>query len=280
MGKIVYLNHSFVDENEARLSPNDRGFIFADGVYEVTKFYKGKAFRLADHLQRFQRSLNALGIQFDQFDQLEEISEKLLKTNELQNEHAGVYWQVTRGANKRVHYFPQNITPTFYAFAFALPSDTQKQEQGISVILRDDIRWQRCDIKSVSLLPNTMLYNEAVENGAGECILVRDGFVTEATHSSVLAVKNRKVITRPLSNLILPGISRKVVFELCAANSIPVEERLFTKDELLGMDELFICGTGSEIIPVTQVDKTVIGSGTPGETTRLLQRLFFEAVGR
>ncbi len=280
MGKIVYLNHSFVDENEARLSPNDRGFIFADGVYEVTKFYKGKAFRLADHLQRFQRSLDALGIQFGQINQLEEISEKLLKSNELQNEYAGVYWQVTRGANKRVHYFPKNITSTFYAFAFALPSDTQKQEQGIPVILREDIRWQRCDIKSVSLLPNTMLYNEAVENGAGECILVRDGFVTEATHSSVLAVKNRKVITRPLSNLILPGISRKVVFELCAANSIPVEERLFTKDELLGMDELFICGTGSEIIPVTQVDKTVIGSGTPGETTRLLQRLFFEAVGR
>jgi len=280
MSKIVYLNHSFVDENEAQLSPNDRGFIFADGVYEVSKFYKGEAFRFADHLQRFQRSVKALGIQFDRFEQLTEISEKLLEQNGLQNTHAGVYWQVTRGAHQRVHYFPKNSTPTFYAFAYPMPSDTRKQEQGIPVILREDIRWKRCDIKSVSLLPNTMLYNEAVKNGAGECILVRDGFVTEATHSSVLGVKSGTVITRPLSNLILPGLTRKVVLELCAANRIPFEERLFTEDELLNMDELFICGTGSEIIPVTRVGDTPIGTGKPGETTRLLQHLFFEAVGR
>lgn len=279
MRKIVYLNNDFVDENEAHLSPNDRGFIFADGVYEVTKYYNGKPFRLADHLERFRRSLNAIRIGFDAVDQLPEISEKLLEANGLQQAHAGVYWQVTRGAAQRVHYYPENIEPTVYAFAYSMPSDKQKQQNGISVILREDIRWQRCDIKSVSLLPNTMLYNEAAENGAGECILVRDGFVTEASHSSVFAVKNGTLITRPLSNLILPGITRKVVLELCKKHNIQVDQRLFTKDELLNMDELFICGTGSEIIPVVRVDGKPLGNGSAGKITRLLQDLFFEAVG-
>ena len=277
MSQIVYLNGKFVNENEAGLSPNDRGFIFADGVYEVTKYYNGIPFRFNDHIERLKRSLNELRISFNQLDELSDISQQLLEKNDLQNEHAGVYWQITRGANKRVHHFPQGITPTFYAFAYSMPSDLEKQQKGINVILREDIRWKRCDIKSVSLLPNTMLYNEAVENGAGECILFRDGYITEATHSSVIAVKNGTVVTRPLSNLILPGITRKVVLELCAENQIPVEERLFTEDELFNMDELFICGTGSEITPVITVDGNRIGKGEPGEITKKLQQLFFNS---
>ena len=277
MSQIVYLNGKFVNENEAGLSPNDRGFIFADGVYEVTKYYNGIPFRFNDHIERLKRSLNELRISFNQLDELSDISQQLLEKNDLQNEHAGVYWQITRGANKRVHHFPQGITPTFYAFAYSMPSDLEKQQKGINVILREDIRWKRCDIKSVSLLPNTMLYNEAVENGVGECILFRDGYITEATHSSVIAVKNGTVLTRPLSNLILPGITRKVVLELCAENQIPVEERLFTEDELFNMDELFICGTGSEITPVITVDGNRIGKGEPGEITKKLQQLFFNS---
>lgn len=278
MSRIVCLNGKFVNENEATISPNDRGFIFADGVYEVTKYYNGKPFRFNDHITRLKRSLNELGIVYNQIDKLSEISQQLLELNGLQNEHAGVYWQITRGANKRVHHFPKEIEPTFYAFAYSMPSDTDKQEKGISTILRDDIRWKRCDIKSVSLLPNTMLYNEAVENGAGECILFRDGYITEATHSSVIAVKEGVIVTRPLSNLILPGITRKVILELCSENGIPVSERLFTEEELFNMDELFICGTGSEITPVVSVEGKPVGAGRPGQITRKLQHLFFDSV--
>jgi D-alanine transaminase len=278
MSEIVYLNGEFLKKEDAKISPNDRGFIFADGVYEVAKYYNGKAFRYKDHLDRLERSLAELEIQYSETDKLENVFTELLARNNMRNKHAGIYLQITRGVEKRVHHFPANIVPTVYAFAFDLPSATDKLQNGIKVITEEDIRWQRCDIKSVSLLPNTMLYNKAVERGAGECILIRNGKVTEATHSSVLAVKNNKVITRPLSNLILPGITRKVVLEICSANNIQVEERLFTKEELYNVDELFITGTGSEITPVVQVDDVKIGSGETGKITRFIQQKFFEMV--
>jgi D-alanine transaminase len=177
-----------------------------------------------------------------------------------------------------VHHFPSGIQPTVYAFAFPFPSLTDNLKNGIKVITREDIRWLRCDIKSVALLANTMLYNQAVEAGAGECILIRNGKVTEATHSSVLAVKNGTVITHPLSNLILPGVTRNVILKICAENNIPVEERAFSEMELVEMDELMIAGTGSEITPVVQINDKPVGNKKPGEMTRFLQRKFFEMV--
>ncbi len=278
MSETVYLNGAFVSKEEAALSPDDRGFLFADGVYEVTKFYLGKPFRLSDHLQRLKRSLGELQIEFDGLDGLGQVFAQLLKRNQLHEAHAGIYIQITRGTNKRVHHFPQNLKPTVYAFAFAFPSFSENLENGIKVITREDIRWLRCDIKSVALLPNTMLYNQAVEAGAGECVLIRDGMVTEATHSSVLAVKNGTVITHPLSNLILPGINRKVVLEICAENNIPVQEQAFSEKELYEMEELMITGTGSEVAPVVQVNDTPVGNKKPGDITRFLQRKFFEKV--
>lgn len=278
MDRIVYLNGTYINESNAAISPNDRGFIFADGVYEVTKFYNGKPFRLADHLVRLKRSLTELGIAYSETEELEKISYNLLEKNKLSNEHAGVYWQITRGTHPRVHHFPDNVTPSIYAFASPLPSFIKKIENGIKVIVQEDIRWLRCDIKSVSLLPNTMLYNNAVKNDAGESILIRDGYVTEATHSSVFAIKNGVLLTRPLSNLILPGITRKVVLELCTENQIPVREELFTESELFEMDELFISGTGSEITPIVQVHDTLIGNGKPGQLTRKIQQLFFDLI--
>lgn len=278
MSEIVYLNGSWIEREKAAISPDDRGFIFADGVYEVTKFYNGKAFRMPDHLERLKHSLHEITVNFNEIDQLENISLELLERNNLMDAEAGVYWQITRGVHSRIHHFPAESTPTFYAFAFPLPSATEKLQKGIRVIVQEDIRWKRCDIKSVSLLPNTMLYNEAVKKGAGESILVRDGYVTEATHSSVFAVKNGSLITRPLSNLILPGITRKVVFELGKEHEIPLEEKLFSEAELFDMDEVFICGTGSEITPVVQVNDTVIGSGNPGPLTQKIQQLFFALV--
>ncbi len=278
MNEIVFLNGAYVERKKASISPDDRGFIFADGIYEVTKFYHGKPFRMADHLERLKRSLKEIDIEYEHVSELETISLTLLEKNNLLNTHAGVYWQISRGAHSRVHHFPCDIKPTLYAFAFPLPSAEEKLRKGIKVIVQEDIRWKRCDIKSVSLLPNTMLYNEAVKKGAGESILVRDGYVTEATHSGLFTVKNGVLITRPLSNLILPSITRKVVLEICAENQFLVEEKLFTEAELKEMDEVFICGTGSEILPVVEVDDVRIGNGEPGPVTRKIQQLFFEAV--
>ncbi len=279
MSEIVFLNGEYMPREAAKISPNDRGFIFADGVYEVAKYYNGRPFRYEDHIQRLQRSLRELEIDYTEIDDLQYIFSELIIRNNFQEKHAGVYLQISRGENKRVHHFPENIKPTVYAFAFDLPSFKDNLENGIKVITHEDIRWQRCDIKSVSLLPNTMLYNKAVKAGAGECVLIRDGKVTEATHSSVLGVKNGIVITRPLSNLILPGITRKVVLEICAAGKIPFEEREFSENELYDLDEIIIAGTGSEITPAIQVNDKIIGNGNPGVITRFIQNRFFEMVG-
>jgi D-alanine transaminase len=278
MKELVYLNGEFVAKEDARISPNDRGFIFADGVYEVAKYYYGKPFRYDDHIQRLERSLSELDIVFTEIESLKSIFSELIIRNNLLDKHAAVYLQITRGEHKRVHYLPENIKPTVYAFAYHMPSFTANLENGIKVITNEDIRWQRCDIKSVSLLPNTMLYNKAVKAGAGECVLIRDGMVTEATHSSVLGIKKGVVITRPLSNLILPGITRKVILEICAACNISVVEREFSEVELYEMDEIIIAGTGSEITPAIQVNDKFIGNKKPGKITRLFQQKFFEMV--
>lgn len=278
MNEIVYLNGKFMPKEAAKISPNDRGFIFADGVYEVAKYYYGKPFRYDDHIERLKRSLRELEIGFTETDGLKSIFSELIDRNNLRDKHAAVYLQITRGEHKRVHHFPENIQPTVYAFAFHMPSFTEALENGIKVITHEDIRWQRCDIKSVSLLPNTQLYNKAVKAGAGECVLIRDGMITEATHSSVLGIKNGVVITRPLSNLVLPGITRKVILEICAAFTVPFEEREFPENEFYEMDEIIIAGTGSEITPVIQVNDQFIGNKKPGKTTRFIQQKFFELV--
>ncbi len=276
MSEIVYLNNQFINKEDAKISANDRGFIFADGVYEVIKYYNGKPFRYDDHLLRLKRSLSEMEIEYDNTENLESLFQELLSRNNLTGKHAGIYLQITRGEHKRVHHFPENISPTVYAFAYHMPSFTDYLENGIKVITHEDIRWQRCDIKSVSLLANSMIYNKAVKAGAGECVLIRDGFVTEATHSSVLGVKNGTVITRPLSNLILPGITRKAIHEICAENGIPFEEKAFTEAELFALDELIIAGTGSEVTPAVSVNGLPVGNGKPGEITRFIQQRFFE----
>ena len=276
MSDLVYLNGEFIHSDEAKISPNDRGFIFADGIYEVIKYYNGKPFRYQDHRDRLERSLHEVGINFSGIIQLKSIFEKLINVNQLENSDAGIYLQITRGTHRRVHHFPENIKPTVYAYAFELPSFTENLKNGIKVITNEDIRWLRCDIKSVALLPNTMLYNQAVEQGAGECLLIRNGFVTEATHSSFFGIKDGTVFTHPASNLILPGITRKVVIEICRQKNIPLNEKAISEKELFELDELFITGTGSEITPVMQVNETVFGNKKPGELTRLIQSEFFK----
>ena len=280
MNNTVFLNGRFLDHSEAKISADDRGFHFADGVYEVVKYYNGKPFRLEDHFQRLDNSVKEVRINSGETYNWTEIFYTLLYSNDLLQQDAGIYLQISRGASQRIHQFPPNLAPTVYAFAFPFPSFGEKLEYGIKVILREDIRWLRCDIKSVCLLPNSMLYTEALEKGAFECIMARNGLITEATHSSVLGVKKGEIYTHPLSNLILPGITRKVLIEIAMKEGIAVREEAIAANQLGTLDELIICGTGSEVLPAVQVDNLLIGSGKPGPVTRLLQKKFFELAGK
>lgn len=273
---MIYLNGEFIPKDEAVISPEDRGFNFADGIYEVIKYYGGKPFRYADHLYRLKRSLREVSIQFDDCDQLEAVFQELLERNSLAGTEAGVYLQISRGSQTRIHRFPEGIEPTVYATVFPFPSKWDQLRNGVKVITTEDIRWLRCDIKSISLLPNVMAAQKAHEQGAVEAIFIRNGVVTEGSHSSFLAVKNGTVYTHPDSNLILPGITKIVIREICRENNIPMLEEAFTASELAGMDEMMIVGTGSEVTPVVQIDETTVGSGKPGPVTVLLQEKFFE----
>lgn len=272
----VYLNGKFVNKSNALISPEDRGFMFSDGVYEVIKVYKGKPFRMQDHMQRLQRSLMAVQITTSGINSIAEAGMELIKRNKLQHTYAGIYIQVTRGAHPRKHEIPVNIAPTIYISTFIFPNRYEYLNSGIAVISREDIRWLHCDIKSVSLLPNTLLYNEAFQQNAGECILHRNGFLTEATHSNVAIVKDGVFITPPNSNLILPGITKKVVMEICKDLGVPMSEEPVVFSATTSCNEMMVMGTGNEVTPVIAMDNKPIGNGKPGNLTRKLQSAFFE----
>jgi D-alanine transaminase len=276
MSGIVYLNGKIVRKEEAAVSPEDRGFNFADGIYEVIKYYNGKPFRYSDHLDRLKRSLREVYIEFNDCDQLESVFQELLERNELANSDAGVYLQISRGSQTRIHRFPENIQPTVYARVFPFASKWDQLNIGVKVITTEDIRWLRCDIKSISLLPNVMAAQKAYEQGAEEAIFIRNGRITEGSHSSFLAVKDGTVFTYPDSNLILPGITKKVVFEICRENKIKVIEEGISATELATMDEMMIVGTGSEVTPVVKMNDMTVGNGEMGPVTKFIQDKFFE----
>ncbi|HAQ19441.1 MAG TPA: D-amino-acid transaminase [Prolixibacteraceae bacterium] len=276
MNEVVYFNRSLIAKKEACISPDDRGFNFADGVYEVVKFYRGKAFRYDDHIERLKRSLREIRISLEDFDQFELVFQELLERNGLTGQEAGIYLQITRGSHTRIHRFPENIQPTVYASAFPFSTKQEQIENGIKVITADDIRWLRCDIKSIALLPNVLFAQKAAENNAEETVFIRNGVVTEATHSNVIGVKDGVLLTHPDSNLILPGITKKVVMEICRSNGIRVIEVGIQASKLANMDEMMIIGTGSEVTPVVDIDGIRISDGKPGPVTRFIQEKFFE----
>jgi len=276
MSEIIYLNGKLITKTEAVISPEDRGFNFADGIYEVIKYYGGKPFRYADHLERLRRSLREIRIDFNDFDKIETIFQTLLEQNNLANQEAGIYLQITRGSRTRIHHFPENMSPTVYATAFPFASKWDQLKNGVKVITTEDIRWLRCDIKSISLLPNVLAAENAHKQNAVEAIFIRNGIVTEGSHSSFMAVKNGVVYTHPDSNLILPGITKKVVMEICKAHNIKMLEEGIPATELSTMDEMMIVGTGSEVTPVIQIDENPVGNGKPGPVTLFIQKKFFE----
>jgi D-alanine transaminase len=271
----VYFNGRFIPADEVHISPDDRGFLFADGVYEVIRTYGRRLFRLEAHLARLDRSLRELRIAFDGLAALGGVCEELLARNRLPTEEARFYIQITRGVAPRNHAFPPPGTPpTVYACVHGLEPETEEQASGIRVVLASDNRWGRCDIKSVALLANVLALQRAIDQGAQEAVLVRDGLVTEGTHSNVFAVVDGVVRTAPLSGTVLPGITRGVVLEICRSERVDVEEGPLSDLAFLAAQEAFVTGTTAGITPIVAVGERPIADGRPGPVTRRLQAAY------
>lgn len=271
----VYYNGQFADKENVVISPDDRGFLLGDGIYEVMRAEHGHIFRADAHFHRLERSLRELRIQGVDVGALREVVSSLLFQNDLQDRRAKIYLQITRGVAPRQHAFPDPPTdPTLYVTASPHDPPTEKWEHGVKVILHPDQRWGRCDIKTIALPPNILANQRAMEHDAYEAILVREGFVTEASHSSVFGVFDDTVVTHPLTNRLLPGITRSVVLELCQELGIAVDRSPIPADQLSDADEIMVTGTTTGIMPVVQVEDWPVGDGTPGSVTRELQATF------
>lgn len=276
--ETVYFNGEYIPKEQVSISPDDRGFLFADGIYEVVRWYGKGFFDMEGHMKRLKRSLGEMGINWVEAETFPAIAEKLVRENGLADKPVMVYLQVTRGVAKRTHYFPINeVKSTSYSYAFQFNPDEDAFINGIKAILRPDIRWKRCDIKSIALLPNTMLFNEAYTKGYKECIFVREGLITECAHSNIFFVKENNLLTHPESNHILSGISRNNVIKFARNEGIRVIEEPVSEGEIHALDEAFITNTSSEVVPVTELGGITIGKGIPGPVTRILQEKFRKA---
>ncbi len=274
---IVYFNSQYLPKEAVKISPDDRGFLFADGVYEVIRAYKGRLFRMDLHLKRLARSLQELKIDGPSMERIAEISDTLIQRNNLKDADAAIYIQITRGTAPRKHAFPKSApSPTVYLNAFTVQPPVKAWEKGAKVITTPDIRWTRCDIKSVSLLPNVLASQAAAEAGAEDAIFIRNGFITEGSHTNVCAVFNGRLQTHPKNNYILPGVTREVVLSLCADLNIPVSETPIPAKSLPHADEMMLLGTSTEVMPIVQVDNRQVGNGKPGPITRKLQKAFWQ----
>lgn len=276
---IVYLNGLFLPLAEARVSPMDRGFLFADGVYEVIPVYQKKAFGIEKHLERLQRSLDAIQLDSEvPVSRWCELIEEVICRND--SVHQLIYLQVTRGiAEVRDHKFPENAFPTVFIMSSPMvvpKSGFQLDDTGITAVTLPDLRWQRCDIKSISLLPNILSRQEAIEKNADDAILIRDGWVTECPAANVFLVKDAVIITPQLSLLILGGVTRDLVISLALANNICCQQRPVLKAELYTADEIWISSSTKDLMPVVQLDGKPVGNGVAGEQWRRVASLFLQ----
>ena len=275
---IVYFNGKYMRKEEVAISPDDRGFLLADGIYEVIRAYEGRLFKCAEHLERLDHGLRDLQIKGIEAKSLGEVLKRLLADNALEGDEALVYMQVTRGAAPRGHEFPIGTTPTVYVEAKPYTPQRQLQEDGVTAILAPDQRWSRCDIKTILLLPNTLARQRAKEAGAFEAIFCCDGLLHEGSRSSILFVKKDRLVCPPLTNRVLPSVTRSVVIGLAMAESIEVETRPCRESELLEFDEVMMLGTGVEIVPITAINGRKIRQGQVGPITKCLQKAFRAAV--
>ena len=276
MSRIAYVNGRYVPHGEAAVHIEDRGYQFADGVYEVTAVVNGKLVDNEGHMVRLERSLGELQIDMPMSRAaLDVVLNETVRRNGVR--FGMVYMQITRGAAKRNHPFPENIRPALVVTAKRAPLMLDPDAvPGGRAITMPDIRWGRCDIKTVALLPNVLAKQKALEAGAYEAWLVDDdGFVTEGTSTNAWILdREGRLITRPLSNNILGGITRQTMLRLARENDIEVVERPFTVEEAKAAREAFITSTTNFLKPITQIDDAVIGNGEPGETSRRMLGLY------
>ena len=278
----VYLDGAYVPKDDAKVSVDDRGFLFGDGVYEVTPCYRGVTFLLERHLDRLRRGLAWMRIGFDE-SALESVFRRLLADNGLEDVETSLcYVQITRGVAPRSHPFPTGaVEPTVYAFAKAWMRPTpERWKKGFRAITVPDLRWSRVDVKTIALLPNVLAYQAGVEAGVDDVIQVRDGIALEGAHNNLFAVFDGTIATHPLTNVVLPGVTRGLVVELARENHIPVEERPIAVEELATADEIFFTGTTSEIKPTVEVDGRPVADGRVGPVTKVLSKAFQRRIER
>lgn len=270
MPDIAFVNGRFLPWKDAVVSIDDRGFQFGDGVYEVIRTYRGAPFELAAHLARLERSAKELNLvqPYSRAQWTQWIQQGLGQAG---YQEAKVYIQITRGTAPRDHAFPSGVSPTVVMTIRELhPLSLQLRQDGVTARTCDDLRWSRCDIKSLNLLGNVLAREEARKAGVFEAILVKDGLVTEGSLSNVMAVRSGTIMTAPEGPRILSGVTRTVVLELAQKEEIPVEEQFLSLDALYGADEVFLTGTTLEVLGVVRIDGKTIGSGRPGPITKTL----------
>lgn len=273
---FVYLNGEFLPLEQACIPVLDRGFLFGDGVYEVIPAYDRRPFRLDDHLRRLRQSLAGIRLELPDSD-----ADWAARVNEVARRSPwpdlGVYLHITRGPGPRDHVFPARVRPTVLLMPLELPAPrAEALAQGVAAITAPDTRWQRCDLKTTSMLANVLLRQLAVDAGAAETLLLRDGWLTEGSASSVFVVRDGVILTPPESHLILPGITHAVVLELARAHAMPHAVRPVSAAELRSAAELWITSSTKEVMAVTRLDGQAVGAGVPGPVYRRMQAAYLD----
>jgi D-alanine transaminase len=271
----AYLNGEFLPLSETRISVMDRGFLFGDGVYEVIPVYGGRLFRLEHHLKRLQNSLDAIRISNPLAPaEWHLMLTKLVESNEAEDQ--AVYLQVTRGvAEKRDHAFPADVTPTLFAMSTPMTESVDIDAiPGVSAVTLEDIRWNLCNVKAITLLPNVLLRQQAIDGGGTEAILIKNGLAIEGAASNVFIVSNGLLITPANGPSLLPGITRDLVIELAANHAIPFREADITEQQLFDAEEIWLTSSTREISPVIQLNDRVISAGKPGPLWRRMINLY------
>jgi len=277
MSSIVYLNGQYLPIDEAKISVLDRGFTFGDGIYEVIPVYNGHIFRLKEHIERLNNSLDEVFIDKPhEMDQWEKILCELIEKNSEKDpsEDQSLYIQITRGISERDHAI--DIATEQTVFAMIRPLHKKDRSAGISAVIEEDIRWKYCHIKAITLLPSVVLRHKAKQSGATEALLIRDGYVTEGAASNVFIVKNGIVKTPIKDGSLLPGITRDLVVELLSESGVPCEEVVIKETELIQADEIWITSSTWEIVPVIELDGKPVGTGSPGEVWQQAFRIYQE----
>jgi len=277
--EIAFVNDVFMPLSEARVSVEDRGFQFGDGIYELLRVYAGVPFHLTEHLGRLEQSARAIGIPvpYSRDRWAAVISEAVLRSG---FQEAKVYIQVTRGVAPRDHVPAGALTPTVVITVRAMaPPAAELYARGADVVTVSDSRWARCNIKSIGLLANVLAKQQARDAGAVEALFVRDGYVLEGATSNLIIIKSRCLVTPPEGPLLLSGVTRKVVLGLAQEAGVAVKEQPVAEDELYGADEIVLTGTTIEVLPIARVNGRPVGSGAPGPVARLLMARFREARG-